>query len=94
MGVAQAFADRPAELRGLASPLACGVYHSLVVARAGLSDELEVTAEDEHGDVMALAHRTLPLAGVQFHPEALRSERAAAGVLANFVAVPTDSASA
>jgi anthranilate synthase component 2 len=46
-------------------------YHSLVVLRDGLPDELELTAWSEDGSVMAMQHRTLPRFGVQFHPESI-----------------------
>jgi anthranilate synthase component 2 len=59
---------------GLPSPFAATRYHSLVVERASLPDCLEVTAELEDGTIMGLHHRELPLHGVQFHPESIRSE--------------------
>jgi anthranilate synthase/aminodeoxychorismate synthase-like glutamine amidotransferase len=49
-------------------------YHSLVVERASLPDCLEISAESEDGEIMGLRHRTLPVEGVQFHPEALLTE--------------------
>ena len=55
---------------GLPSPLTATRYHSLAVDEATLPDDLVVTARTASGVVMALAHRTLPLCGVQFHPEA------------------------
>jgi anthranilate synthase component 2 len=48
-------------------------YHSLVVERASLPPQLEVSAEVE-GEIMGLRHRTLPIEGVQFHPESILSE--------------------
>ncbi len=56
--------------QGLPSPFTACRYHSLIVDEGGLPPELEVTARDDEGEVMAVAHRSLPLFGVQFHPEA------------------------
>jgi anthranilate synthase/aminodeoxychorismate synthase-like glutamine amidotransferase len=49
-------------------------YHSLVVQRESVPECLEVTAESQDGEIMGLAHRSLPVEGVQFHPEALLTE--------------------
>jgi len=49
-------------------------YHSLVVERPSLPDCLEVSAQSEDGEIMGLRHRSLPVEGVQFHPEALLTE--------------------
>lgn len=59
---------------GLPSPFQATRYHSLVVERASLPDCLEITAELEDGTIMGLQHRELPIHGVQFHPESIRSE--------------------
>jgi anthranilate synthase component 2 len=69
---------------GLPSPLAATRYHSLVVDRDGLPDELEVTARLEDGTIMGLRHRNRPIEGVQFHPESIRSEHGHA-LLRNFL---------
>ena len=69
---------------GLPSPFAATRYHSLVVDRDSLPDTLEITAELEDGTIMGLQHRTLPLHGVQFHPESIRSEHGHA-MLQNFL---------
>jgi para-aminobenzoate synthetase component II len=59
---------------GMPSPLRVTRYHSLTVERASLPAILEITAETEDGVIMALAHRDLPIVGVQFHPEAVLTE--------------------
>jgi anthranilate synthase component II len=57
---------------GLTAPFLASRYHSLVVADSGLPAELEVTARtQEDGTIMGLRHRTLPIHGVQFHPESI-----------------------
>ncbi len=70
--------------RSLPSPLSGTRYHSLVVERATLPDCLEITADLEDGTIMGLRHRDLPIEGVQFHPESIRSEHGHA-MLQNFL---------
>jgi anthranilate synthase component 2 len=69
---------------GLPSPFAATRYHSLIVERATLPNCLEVTAALEDGTIMGLQHKTLPIHGVQFHPESIRSEHGHA-LLGNFL---------
>ena len=69
---------------GLPSPFQATRYHSLVVERASLSADLAITAEAD-GTIMGLAHRTLPIQGVQFHPESIASEHGHK-LLGNFLA--------
>jgi anthranilate synthase component 2 len=49
-------------------------YHSLAVDRDGLSSEMIISAVDENGIVMAMRHQTLPIYGLQFHPESIMTE--------------------
>ena len=59
-------------------------YHSLAVERASLPADLLVTATSEDGEIMGLRHRSLPVEGVQFHPESILSEHGHA-MLKNFL---------
>jgi anthranilate synthase component 2 len=74
--------------KGVFTGLPAGVtvtrYHSLAVERESLPACLVVTAETEEGEIMGLRHRTLPVEGVQFHPEALLTEHGHA-MLKNFM---------
>jgi anthranilate synthase component 2 len=60
--------------RGINGPFRATRYHSLVVARDTMPDVFAVTAETEDRLIMGLAHKTLPVHGVQFHPESIASE--------------------
>ena len=60
--------------RGLPNPITCTRYHSLAIERASLPDCLEITAETEDGEIMGVRHKTLPVEGVQFHPESILTE--------------------
>ncbi len=69
---------------GLPSPFTATRYHSLIVERDTLPPTLEITAETADGVIMGLAHRALPLVGVQFHPESIATEHGHQ-LLANFL---------
>jgi anthranilate synthase/aminodeoxychorismate synthase-like glutamine amidotransferase len=60
--------------KGLPNPFRATRYHSLIVERETLPDCLEITAESEEGAIMGLQHKTLPIYGVQFHPESYATE--------------------
>lgn len=66
--------DGSALFTGIPSPVDVGRYHSLALAPADLPPELLVTARTSEGTVMAIAHRDLPIHGVQFHPESVLTE--------------------
>ena len=73
-------------LEGLPDPFEAARYHSLVVERASLPDELELTAWSDDGTVMATRHRDLPRYGVQFHPESILTPEGPT-IVRNFLAI-------
>ncbi|MGZ4705607.1 MAG: anthranilate synthase component II [Acidimicrobiales bacterium] len=73
---------------GLPNPLEATRYHSLIVARDSVPDELEITAETDDGIVMGLRHRTYDIEGVQFHPESILTT-GGHDLVANFLARAT-----
>jgi anthranilate synthase/aminodeoxychorismate synthase-like glutamine amidotransferase len=75
-------------LAGVPSPFEAGRYHSLVLVREDLPEELELTAWTEDGLVMGAAHRDLPRFGVQFHPESILTPEGPA-IVENFLALST-----
>ena len=72
--VSQISHDGTSVLAGLPSPFIATRYHSLVIEPASLPPELRVLATAEDGEIMAVAHRTHPVVGVQFHPESALTE--------------------
>jgi para-aminobenzoate synthetase component 2 len=71
-------------MTNLPSPFTATRYHSLAVERETVPDELEITGETESGVIMALRHKSLPIEGVQFHPESVLTEHGHK-MLANFL---------
>jgi anthranilate synthase component II len=69
---------------GLPTPYEATRYHSLAIERATCPAELEITAWTEDGEIMGLRHRSLPVEGVQFHPESILTQHGHA-LLRNFL---------
>jgi anthranilate synthase/aminodeoxychorismate synthase-like glutamine amidotransferase len=78
--------------RGLGQPFTATRYHSLLVEKDTLPDVLEVSAWTAEGEIMGLRHKTLPVEGVQFHPESILTEEGMA-LLKNWLSeLPEDGA--
>jgi anthranilate synthase component 2 len=75
--------------RGLNNDFEATRYHSLTIAPESLPDALEITAKADDGVIMGVMHKTLPVHGVQFHPESIASENGHA-LLANFLKIARD----
>jgi anthranilate synthase/aminodeoxychorismate synthase-like glutamine amidotransferase len=69
---------------GLPNPFDATRYHSLLIERASVPAVLDITAETEAGEIMAVRHKTLPVEGVQFHPESFLTTSGKA-LLRNFL---------
>ena len=70
--------------QGVASPFQATRYHSLTIAPNSMPNCLEITARSEDGVIQGVSHRSLPIHGVQFHPESIASEHGHA-ILRNFI---------
>jgi anthranilate synthase component II len=70
----QIFHDGAGVFAGIASPYRATRYHSLVIERASCPDCLEVTAWTDDGEIMGVRHKSMPIEGVQFHPESIMTE--------------------
>lgn len=75
--------------QGLPNPLEATRYHSLAIERASVPACLEITAWTEDGEIMGVRHRTLPVEGVQFHPESILTQHGHR-LLANFLGLRFD----
>jgi anthranilate synthase/aminodeoxychorismate synthase-like glutamine amidotransferase len=73
---------------GMENPFEATRYHSLIVERASLPETLQVCADTEEGEIMGLRHVSLPVHGVQFHPESILT-RDGRRLLRNFLDLPT-----
>jgi len=70
--------------KGMPNPFTAARYHSLAVKKETLPDVLEITAWTDDGEIMGLQHKTLPIHGVQFHPESIATV-GGHDLLANFL---------
>lgn len=66
--------DQQGVFTDLVTPLEVTRYHSLIIERSSLPEELLITAESDDGEIMGIRHRTLPIEGIQFHPEAILTQ--------------------
>jgi anthranilate synthase/aminodeoxychorismate synthase-like glutamine amidotransferase len=76
--------DNRGVFAGMPPEFAATRYHSLLIERATLPDCLEISAETAEGEIMGVRHKTLPVEGVQFHPESVLTEHGRR-ILENFV---------
>jgi anthranilate synthase component 2 len=83
------FHYRDVLFEGVSLPFKAGRYHSLIVEHQDLPAELKIDAEDKDGNVMALSHQTLPIYGVQFHPESILTTEGQK-VIQNFINLCTN----
>jgi para-aminobenzoate synthetase component II len=77
--------DGKGAFTGLPNPFEATRYHSLLIERSSLPDSLDVTAETAEKEIMAVRHKTLPVEGVQFHPESFLTT-SGKDLLRNFIA--------
>ena len=76
--------DGKGVFKGMPNPFKATRYHSLAIKKETLPDCLVVTAESEEGEIMGVRHKSLPVEGVQFHPESILTESGRI-LLRNFV---------
>lgn len=72
--ISEIYHDGKTLFKDLPSPFKATRYHSLIVEKSSLPADLEITAHTQDGTIMALSHKSLPIHGVQFHPESIASE--------------------
>ena len=78
------FHDGSSVFAGLSDPFDATRYHSLIVQRETLPDSLRITAWTEEGEIMGMQHTALPVHGVQFHPESIKT-KSGLKILKNFI---------
>ena len=78
--------DRCRIFEGLPKRVTVGRYHSLIVERESLPQELEITAVTDEGEIMGLQHREFPVYGIQFHPESILTTSGKT-ILRNFLSI-------
>lgn len=78
--------DTSVIFKGLPKELQVARYHSLVADKNMIPDILDITATDEKGEIMAVQHKTLPIYGVQFHPESIMTPQGKE-MIRNFVTI-------
>ena len=76
--------DNESVFQGLSQPFEAGRYHSLCADQSTLPSELRLTAKTERGEIMGVRHQSLPLEGVQFHPESVLTPEGNQ-LMANFI---------
>jgi len=81
--------DNSALFDGMSPSFEAGRYHSLCAEEQSLPDELQVTAQTSRGEIMGVRHKTLPLMGVQFHPESVLTPEGDM-LMENFMRMSTD----
>ena len=77
--------DERGIFKGLPKRIDATRYHSLVIEESSVPDELEISARTDDGEIMGVRHRSLPIEGVQFHPESIMTSEGKA-LLGNFLA--------
>lgn len=84
--VSQVSADGAGVFTGIASPFAAMRYHSLAVAADSVPAEFSISAKADDGEIMGIRHRDLPIEGIQFHPESIKTV-VGKRILRNFIKI-------
>jgi para-aminobenzoate synthetase component 2 len=82
--VSQVFHDNNTIFKGITNPFDATRYHSLIISRASLPEELLISAQTKDGIIMGVRHRQYPVEGVQFHPESILTT-AGKKIIGNFL---------